>query len=392
MSAIIVNGKAANVNKEFTIKVLTNRSDGCIVLNVVSTQGKRVLTVLKAVRLWNSVREKKKYLLLLSNTIKTGEPVGSKLLQKDPEISVSSATIRNEMAELSSMGLLEQPHTSAGRIPTDEGYRYYVDHLMGVRQLDDADKRRIEAGISIRNASPENILKRANDFLADMTNCAAISTAPSGENVTIKRVEFVPVGTRTGMVVLLTSNGMIKSRVCRSDVDLNASVIEKFYNIVKTSFVGTELDAIDTATLQTLVASMGEDALTMIPLISTVSELASEAMEIPLMLGGQSNIFHYGEYGATAYELMDFLRRGEPLSKILTDNKKDLDVKIGSENKFKPLENSSVIMAQYDVGGENHGSIGIIGPTRIDYATLIPSVRYLTDMVGKILSQVLNED
>ena len=78
--------------------------------------------------------------------------------------------------------------------------------------------------------------------------------------------------------------------------------------------------------------------------------------------------------------------------KILTDNKKDLDVKIGSENKFKPLENSSVIMAQYDVGGENHGSIGIIGPTRIDYATLIPSVRYLTDMVGKILSQVLNED
>ena len=115
-------------------------------------------------------------------------------------------------------------------------------------------------------------------------------------------------------------------------------------------------------------------------------------MEIPLMLGGQSNIFHYGDYGTTAYELMDFLRRGEPLSKILTDNKKDLDVKIGSENKFKPLENSSVIMAQYDVGGENHGSIGIIGPTRIDYATLIPSVRYLTDMVGKILSQVLNED
>ena len=217
-----------------------------------------------------------------------------------------------------------------------------------------------------------------------MTNCAAISTAPSGENVTIKRVEFVPVGTRTGMVVLLTSNGMIKSRVCRSDVDLNASVIEKFYNIVKTSFVGTELDAIDTATLQTLVASMGEDALTMIPLISTVSELASEAMEIPLMLGGQSNIFHYGDYGATAYELMDFLRRGEPLSKILTDNKKDLDVKIGSENKFKPLENSSVIMAQYDVGGENHGSIGIIGPKRMDYKKVVKTLKNLTEELDDI--------
>ena len=145
-----------------------------------------------------SQRKEKILAAVVEHYIKTGEPVGSKLLQKDPEISVSSATIRNEMAELSNMGLLEQPHTSAGRIPTDEGYRYYVDHLMGVRQLDDAVKRRIEAGISIRNASPENILKRANDFLADMTNCAAISTAPSGENVTIKRVEFVPVGMRTG--------------------------------------------------------------------------------------------------------------------------------------------------------------------------------------------------
>lgn len=339
-----------------------------------------------------SPRKEKILAAVVENFIKTGEPVGSKLLQRDPEISVSSATIRNEMAELSALGLLEQPHTSAGRIPTNEGYRYYVDHLMGVRQLDEAAKRRIEAGVSVRNASPETILKRANDFLADITNCAAISTTPSGDNITVKRVEFVPVGMRTGMVVLLTSNGLIKSKVCRSDVDLNASLIEKFYNIVKTSFVGMELDSIDTATLQTLVASMGADALTMIPLISTVSELANEAMQVPLMLGGQSNIFHYGDYGQTAYELMDFLRRGEPLSKILTDNKKELDVKIGSENQFKPLENSSVIMAQYDVDGLNHGSIGIVGPTRIDYATLIPSVRYLTDMVGKILSQVLNED
>lgn len=339
-----------------------------------------------------SQRKEKILAAVIEHYIKTGEPVGSKFLQKDLDISVSSATIRNEMAELSAMGLLEQPHTSAGRIPTDEGYRYYVDHIMGVRQLDEALKRRIEAGVSIKNASPENILKRANEFLADMTNCAAISTAPSGENVRVKRVEFVPIGTRTGMIVLLTSNGMIKSKVCRSEVDLNASVIEKFYNVVESSFVGTELDSIDTAQLQTLVASMGADALTMIPLISAVSELANEAREIPLMLGGQSNIFQHSDYGETAYQLMDFLRRGEPLSRVLTDNKKALDVKIGSENRFKPLENSSVIMAQYDVGGENHGSIGIIGPTRIDYANLIPSVRYLTDMVGKILSQVLNED
>ena len=112
---------------------------------------------------------------------------------------------------------------------------------------------------------------------------------------------------------------------------MNASVIEKFYNIVKTSFVGTELDAIDTATLQTLVASMGEDALTMIPLISTVSELASEAMEIPLMLGGQSNIFHYGDYGATAYELMDFVPTGTNSTRLIVTFSPDGAVEIAAQ-------------------------------------------------------------
>ncbi|MEE0981582.1 MAG: heat-inducible transcriptional repressor HrcA, partial [Acutalibacteraceae bacterium] len=232
-----------------------------------------------------SQRKEKILAAVVEHYIKTGEPVGSKTLLSALDITVSSATIRNEMAELVALGFLEQPHTSAGRIPTNEGYRYYVDRLMGVRPLDESVKRQIEAGVSLKNASPEAILAKASEFLADMTDCAAVSTTPSGENATIKRVEFVPVGTRTGMIVLLTSTGVIKSKVCRSDVDLNSSMIEKFYNIVKSSFLGLPLDEIDTATLQTLVASMGMDALTMIPFVSAVSELAQEAMQTMVMLG-----------------------------------------------------------------------------------------------------------
>ena len=340
-----------------------------------------------------SQRKEKILAAVVEHYIRTGEPVGSKTLLSALDITVSSATIRNEMAELAALGYLEQPHTSAGRIPTNDGYRYYVDNLMGVRPLEESVKRQIEAGISLKNASPEAILAKASEFLADMTDCAAVSTTPSGENATIKRIEFVPVGTRTGMIVLLTSTGVIKSKVCRSDVDLNSSMIEKFYNIVKSSFLGLPLDDIDTATLQTLVASMGADALTMIPFVSAVSELAQEAMRTMVMLGGQSNILRYREdYGTTAYELMDFLRRGEPISQLLANSKEDFDVKIGGENKFKQLENSSVIMAHYNIDGDNRGSIGIIGPTRIDYASLIPSVRYLTNLVGELLTQTLNED
>lgn len=338
-----------------------------------------------------SPRKDKILAAVVESYIKTGEPVGSKSLMSS--LCVSSATIRNEMSELAALGYLEQPHTSAGRIPTNEGYRYYVDNLMGIRHLDSSVKHRIEAGVSIKNASPEAILARASEFLADMTECATVSTTPSGENATIKRVEFVPVGTRTGMIVLLTSTGMIKSKVCRSDYDLTSSVIEKFYNVVKSTFIGMSLDDIDTAALQTLVASMGADALAMIPFVSTVSELASEAMKTVVMLSGQSNILRYGsEYGSTAYEILDFLRRGEPISRLLAQTKEGVGVTIGDENKFKQLENTSVITAHYTIDGEKGGTIGIIGPTRIDYASLIPSVRYLTDLVGGLLTQALKED
>ena len=337
-----------------------------------------------------SPRKQKILAAVVEQYIKTGEPVGSKFLQSALDISVSSATIRNEMAELAGMGLLDQPHTSAGRVPTTEGYRYYVDHLMGDRKLDDSLKRRIEAGVSIKNASPEGVISKAGEFLAELTNCATVSTIMSGKDARVKRVEFVPIGSRTGMIVLLTSNGIIKSRVCRSDTDLNSSLLEKFYNIVKSAFIGLPLDEIDAATV---VASAGSDALAMIPFVTTLSDLIIESERTSVMLEGQSNILHHdSDYGHTAHELLDFLRRDEPLSRILAESRDGVDVRIGSENKFKQLEKSSVIMAKYNVDGDKRGSIGIIGPTRIDYAELIPSVRYLSDLVGKIITRILNEE
>lgn len=324
--------------------------------------------------------------------IKTGEPVGSKAIQSLSDISVSSATIRNEMAELAAMGLLDQPHTSAGRVPTDEGYRYYVDNLMELRRLDEAIKRRIEAGISVRNAGPEAILERANDFLAELTGCATVCNMPTGPEETIKRVEMVPIGVRTAMIVVLTSSGVIKSRVCRSDCDLNAGIIEKFYNLVKSGFIGMPIDDIDVAMIQTLVASMGEDSLTMIPFVSALSSLAGEAAETKVMLGGQSNVFsHYSRNPLISYELLDFLRSSDSVGRVLSDCDSDLDIKIGSENKYRQLKQSSVITAQYSVD-DNKGTIGIIGPTRIDYASLIPGLKYLSSLVGELLSGTLKED
>lgn len=342
-----------------------------------------------------SERKQKILGAVVEQYIKTGEPVGSKALLSALDMSVSSATVRNEMAELSALGLLEQPHTSAGRIPTNEGYRYYVDNLMVDRQIDENIRRRIEAGISTALGDPEKLLEKAGQVLADLTDCAVVSTTPSGEGAYIKRIEAVPVGTHTAMIVLLTSTGILKSKVCRSDFDLNASVLEKFYNVVKASFIGQSLTSVDTAMMQSLVASLGGDFFTLMPMVTSISDLAQDAARTEIVLGGQSNLLHHSNYyGSTAYELLEFLRRGEPLNKMLSGSSgdKEVDVKIGSENPYRQLIKSSVIVSNYNINGAKSGSIGIIGPTRIDYETLIPSVRYLTNLVGELLTRTFKDE
>jgi len=323
--------------------------------------------------------------------IRYGEPVGSKALAAEFGGSWSSATIRNEMSELASMGLLEQPHTSAGRIPSHLGYRYYVDNLMSKYELNAPEKRKIETDIASSEGDPEKLLEKAGEILASLTNCAAVSTMPGGENVSIRRIEIVPMGTRTAMVVLLTSAGVIRSRVCRLDTEITNKMIEVFYNITSAKILGNPLNEVNTVMLQTLAASLGIDGLAMLPLLATVADLARDAEETEVMLGGQSNLLNHREFSSNVQELMDFLSKTEPLTELLTSSKKNFDVLIGRENRYRQLENSSIILARYSVGLKQGGVIGLIGPTRIDYSRLIPSVRYLTDLVGLMISQALED-
>ena len=338
-----------------------------------------------------SERKQKILAAIVEQYVRTGEPIGSKSLMEVLPMKVSSATIRNEMAELAAMGLLEQPHTSAGRIPSHEGYRYYVDHLMGAREPTEEDRRKIESAVA-GSGDTEQLLSKAGEVLAELTNCAAVSTTPAGESAKIRRIEMVPVGTRTAMLVLLTSGGILKSRICRSDYSITVPLLEQFYNVTASQLVGKPLSEVNITTMQTLAASVGADAFAMLPFLAGIAELSRDAAQADIRLDGQSNLLGYRELEDNAYELMEFLRNGKPLSVLLSSNKDDVHVLIGKENKFRQLEHSSLILARYDVGGEESGTIGVIGPTRLDYAKLIPSVRYLTDLVGRLLTQSIRDE
>lgn len=338
--------------------------------------------------------ERKKIILatIVENYITTGEPVGSKAICNMLDMSVSSATVRNDMSDLSELGFLEQPHTSAGRVPTSLGYRYYIDNLMPYYELGQEERKNIDEKVDLKLGDPEQLLERAGEILVDFTNYASLSTTPADEYDIVKRVEMVQVSPKTAIIVLLTSKGILKSKACRTDVRITPDYIETFYSVVNQNFLGKLLTDIGTAMIQTLVASLGNKALAMSPLLVTLSELASDASQSEIILGGQSNLLNYREFESNAGELLNFLHRDEPLNQIISSTKSDLDVLIGNENIYRELANSSMIISRYRISGNEGGSIGIIGPIRMDYKKLIPSIRYLTDIVGKLLSEVYEED
>ncbi len=342
-----------------------------------------------------SERQKKLLAAIIERYIATGEPVGSKTLVDALGMPVSPATVRNEMAALTAKGLLEQPHTSAGRIPSGAGYRYYVDHLMKQYDLSPVEKRILDAKLRTASGDSRQVLETAGNLLAEMTRCAAVSTTPSDAAAVVRRVELVPIGARTAMVVVLTSSGIIKSRVCRTDAEITVDMAETFYNIVNDNFLGKPTAAMTVAKIQTLAVSLGEKTLQMTPLLVTLAQLAATTEHTQMLLEGQSNLLGYREYAQNAFELMDFLRHAEPLDRVFSEAPHSADGKpsvvIGKENPYRELQNSSMIFGKYAIAGHESGTIGLIGPTRMDYARLIPSLQYLTEIVGKILSDSVEE-
>lgn len=328
---------------------------------------------------------------IIERYIATGEPVGSKVICSDMNNAVSSATIRNEMAELVELGLLEQPHTSAGRIPSQAGYRYYVDNLMTAYELGVDEQERIKIWLSGFSGEPDKLLEKAGSILAELTNCVAVSSSPSDSEAFIRRIELVPLSDHTAMIVLLATSGILRSAVVRSDAEINVDIAEVFYNICQTYFNGRNVSDISLTFIQTLVASLGDKVFIMSPFLCAIADLCEAVKTTEIHLKGPNNILNHSELSEDAFKLMDFLHRGTPLENMLDSHKKTMNIAIGSENSYRELRNSTTIFSKYSVGEKESGSIGIIGPTRLDYARLIPSIKYLAGIIGSMLTETLDE-
>lgn len=334
--------------------------------------------------------ERKKRILasVVERYIMTGEPVGSKVLCGS--LAVSSATVRNEMSELSEYGYLEQPHTSAGRIPSQKGLRYYINNLMTRYELGDADRFSIESRFDNMAGEPEEILTQAARLLSEITGCASAALTPYDAHAVIKRVELIPLSQHTALVVILISTGVVKSKVCRCDSELDISTAELFYNIAAAHFTGHSSYELTTAKIQTLAASLGDQAFVMTPLLDTLAQLAREASRCNVITEGQSRLMAYKELEPDVYNIFEYMKHASGLAEILSAGHDELSVTIGRESMHRALENASVISAKYSVGGKRVGSIGVIGPLRMDYARIIPSIAFVGETVGKVLSETID--
>jgi len=322
--------------------------------------------------------------------IATGEPVGSKAVAEHLDISVSSATIRNEMSALDSLGYLQQPHTSAGRIPSYAGYRFYIDRLMNPSPISEQEKTAIQHRFLQSGHDPQKLLESAGLALADITGCTAISTTPSAQSACVNRIDIVPVGKRTYLILIITSADMVHNRLCRSDSELSPETLEFFARYVNDKLCGVELDAINLPFMQTLAAGMGEYSLTLSPMLFSVCEMARELSGGQVILEGQSNLLNHRELDDSARGLLRLMAQPQELLSLVQANSPGVRVVIGSEIGSAVLNDASVILSPYQTGENAAGVVGIIGPTRLDYRRVIPHIEYFAQLLGRFLGEPLD--
>ena len=315
--------------------------------------------------------------------ILTGEPVGSKAIMS--HIKASSATIRNEMAELEKQGYLEQPHTSAGRVPTYTGYRLYVDTLMEFDPLSEEEKRRLDSMLDEDAVTEEELINSASLALSQLTQCASVVASSAPRFSLISKVEVIPTGKRMYVILMITSNGKIKNKVCRLEFDLTHEQLEFFDKYMTENLTGVPIEEISEQTFENIRMAMGTYMKSLTPLLSELFSLAKEMTAQDIKLRGEKNLLTCKDFNQN--EIIDFLDNRSEIARFFDESFSGLQVSFSSENDGFVIHNSSIITAPYKRGDKNAGALGLIGPMRLDYAKFIPYLEYFSERITDLLSK-----
>ncbi|MBQ7504535.1 MAG: heat-inducible transcription repressor HrcA [Ruminococcus sp.] len=336
-------------------------------------------------------RKQKILAAVIEHYIATGEPIGSKSLQNTEGLEVSSATIRNELADLTVKGFLRQPHTSAGRIPTEYGYRFYVDNLMKPTVLDDRVKRYIENRLLDSSDAPERIIRTASVIASELIGTAALSTTPTGDNTRVHRIKFVQTGRHTSMLVLITSSGMVKSRLFRCDFDITPEMLNVFDRALNERLAGQPLSAVNRPFAQTFAASFGELGLLMPDMLNAVMDACRESLGTNVYTSGSTKLLYQEDFDLiSARGVLEFLGDSDSRDKYLNNVPEGTNIYIGKENSHILLKRSAVVATRYEIENQPAGLIAVIGSTRFDYPKAVAILECIAEYTGKFIAELLS--
>ena len=335
--------------------------------------------------------ERKKQILraVVENYIQTAEPVGSKAIVASAGLKVSSATIRNEMADLEAQGYLEQPHTSAGRVPSPKGYRLYVNELMDDYKLSIQETQRINQALNMRMQALDRVIDEAGRVVAKLTQYPAFALAAGPERMTIRRFDLLLVDQSSFIVVVMTDANVVKNKLFRLSGDLSESQLQMLGTLLNTGFTGLTLDQLGPE-LARVAQHATREAYELIELVVKFgAEVLRDLAQRPVHTAGIANLLEHPEYQnlERAQPLMSFLSEENfgPLPAGFSENASN--ILIGPENVADALKDSSVIMASYDLGDGMRGLVGVVGPTRMDYAKISARLNYFAKGLARALGQ-----
>ena len=336
-----------------------------------------------------SDRKKKILRAIIENYIETAEPVGSKAIASLPGLNVSSATIRNEMADLEALGLLEQPHTSAGRIPSPKGYRIYVNELMTDYRLSAQETKRLNEALHMKMRELDQVIDQAGRIISQLTRYPSFALAAGGDRITIRRFDLLMVDRDAFIIVVMTDTNVVRNRLVRLPSDLSEAQLQLLNTLLNATFTGLTLDEI-TPELMRVASHAAGEAYGLISLVVSFAVEVLESLEQRTVhTSGLAHLLELPEYRSLerAQPLMSYLSEDADPARFPVPKDDPMKILIGPENVADALKDTSVVVASYDIGDGMRGVVGVVGPTRMDYAKISARLSYFAEGLSRMFGK-----
>ena len=336
-------------------------------------------------------RKQKILQAIIRNYMETGEPVGSRTISKYSDLNLSSATIRNEMSDLEEMGYIVQPHTSAGRIPSDKGYRLYVDRILEEKNQEVQELKDL---MIERSDKMEQVLKQVVKVLAANTNYATMVSAPTYHRNKLKFIQLSKVNATQILTVIMIEGNIVRNKVIDVTEELDQETVLKLNILLNSVLNGLSIEEINLAMIQNLKEQAGIHSELVGSVIDAVAEVIHSEDEVEIYTSGATNIFRYPELSdnGKASELISTFEEKQQLSDLVNQtlensDSKGIQVYIGQETPIQSMKDCSVVTATYELGEGLQGTIGIIGPKRMDYENVLKTLKTLTEQLDEIYNR-----